>query len=133
MTRNDKMLNGVFAAILVASLFVLPFVFLLNVPNANKSVQYAQVEVIGKRVGPSSIDTYTPDYIVEFKFPDDSVKELSTYVKGLTSTEWQELYNSISVGDTGILTYSEIENIEGRFKNERSRWRGRQFISFEKD
>lgn len=108
----------------------------------NRQEQTVQAEVASKRIikdsfygKHSSIDIYI--YVISFKFPDDSIKELQV---DRQSYRWPPKndpdsvqYDSLTVGDIGILTYKEIENIEERVKNENVRYGSRLFISFEKD
>jgi len=98
-------------------------------------------------------------YIVTFKFPDNSEKEFQipgcAYPSAENSSEdfrpenlpssllnWDtqrfrgKFYVPEGVlleGDKGWLTYREIRNIDRRIKNESKRWKGRLFVSFEKD
>jgi len=44
-----------------------------------------------------------------------------------------EVYDSIRQGDTGMLTYKERANIDAKIKKDGNRYKGRLFISFEKD
>ena len=108
----------------------------------NRPEQTVQAEVASKRIikdsfygKHSSIDIYI--YVISFKFPDDSIKELQV---DRQSYRWPPKndpdsvqYDSLTVGDIGILTYKEIENIEERVQNENVRYGSRLFISFEKD
>jgi len=72
--------------------------------------QTAQVKVIGKRLA-----------VFAFEFPDGSVKEVHSP------------HIIMQINDAGSLTYKERENIEKHIKREKSYWRGRQFVRFEKD
>ena len=103
----------------------------------NSFEQSEQVEVVGKRISiysssgskrNKSTTYYT--YIVTFKLPDGSVKELEV---DSNSVRDSSIYDAIHEGDTGILIYKEIKNIEQRIKKENMRFDGRRFISFEKD
>ena len=104
----------------------------------NSFEQSEQVEVIGKRIrkytnslsGRSGGSRTYFDYIVAFEFPDGSVKELEV---DSNSVRDSSIYDAIHEGDTGILIYKEIKNIEQRIKKENMRFDGRLFISFEKD
>ena len=115
---------------------------ILIIYNNFKPEQSAQVEVVGKRIkevragglrsgGPRT----NYHYIVSFKFPDGSVKELEVGMINIKNK--QEIscvtYDAIHEGDTGILTYQEIKNLEKHIKNEDMYWSGRRFISFKKD
>ena len=109
----------------------------------NRPEQTVQAEIISKRIikdsfyGKTSfVNVYI--YIISFKFPDGSIKELrvdrQSYHNRLKKNDPDSFqYDSLTVGDTGILTYKEIENIEERVKNENVRYGSRLFISFEKD
>lgn len=91
----------------------------------NRQEQTVQAEVASKRIIKDSfygkhsyIDIYI--YVISFKFPDDSIKELQV---DRQSYRWPPKndpdsvqYDSLTVGDIGILTYKEIENIEERVK-----------------
>ena len=102
-----------------------------DVPIENSLEQYEQAEVIGKRIAikreGDSPDTYY--YIVAFKLPDGSQKELQLGI----NEPGEENYNAIHEGYAGILTYKERKNIEKRYKYEAIRFMGRQFISFQTD
>jgi len=99
--------------------------------------------------------------VITFKFPDGSTKGLQVpddeiysflddpeeyrhFLTGLKTYDYEKFgymprgvigdkKYTPSVSGTGILTYKEIDNIEHRFKRESRRWRGRLFVSFEKD
>lgn len=109
----------------------------------NKPEKSAQVEVVGKKISKYSSSgskmsgyrtSYT--YIVAFEFSDGSVKELSvdrkSYRRTPKSEPYSSAYDSIQEGDIGTLIYKEIDNIEGKYKNEEMYWEGRLFISVEK-
>lgn len=74
-------------------------------------------------------------YLIFFKFSDGSVKEfeVDTYwVYGSSKTApYSPVYDELKEGDTGVLTYKELENIEQKYIEDQ--YRGRKFISFEKD
>jgi len=101
--------------------------------NPNKRPeQFEQVEVTGKRIKQDTnikrgkrLTLYT--HIVTFKFSDNSEKELKV------GFESERIYNLLQEGETGTLTYKEIENIEQKYENEDDYYKGRLFISFEKD
>jgi len=128
----------------------------------NSPEQREQVKVIGKRIKREyHVDTddmrrttytYIGDHIIAFKLADGSVKEfvvdininpkatraephIRTSLKGheIDSCYKREIYESIHVSDTGILTYKERKNIQKKIKREEMRYEGRLFISFEKD
>ena len=100
-----------------------------------KPEQREQVEVVEKRIiSESAGEDYTYHYIVAFKFPDNSVKEIEVGRGGnFALNNPTGVYDSVGKGDTGILTYKEIENIEEKYKKEDRRYKGRLFISFWKD
>ncbi len=74
-------------------------------------------------------------YLIFFKFSDGSVKEfeVDTYwIYGSSETApYSPVYDELKEGDTGVLTYKELENIEQKYIEDQ--YRGRKFISFEKD
>jgi len=116
-------------ALTIASILMFFIMMVLSAPYTLifKSEQYAQVEVVGKRVRPTSVRHGKDSYIVAFKFPDGSVKELEVGIGR------RKVYDSIQEGDTGMLTYKERENIEEKIKNEELQFDGRRFISFKRD
>lgn len=101
------------------------------------------------------------DTIITFKFPDGSKKgiqipddEIYSFLddpegyrlfwENLKSKEYNDfgyiprgVYGSKeytpSISGTGKLTYKEMDNLEHRFKHESRHWRGRLFVSFERD
>jgi len=125
--------------IIVAGLIALTLTVVVpSIQLTNRPEQSEQVEVIGKRIYQSSDNGKVwSTYIVAFRFPDGSVKELSvgTNSSRINSNrdDHNSIYDSINQGDTGILIYKEIEKIEEKYKNEDLRYDGRQFIGFEKD
>ena len=129
-----------------ASIFILVFVVIIGGlmvwqisrttikdTNPNKSPeQFEQVEVTGKRIRQDISGSrgrrrthYT--HIVAFKFSDGLEKELKV------GFESERIYNLLQEGETGTLIYKEIENIEQKYENEDEHYKGRLFISFEKD
>jgi hypothetical protein len=92
--------------------------------------QYVYAEVIGKRRQRDSV-VNSRDliyYIISFKLSDGLVKELQ-----VGDDLCREVFDSIYVGDTGMLLYKEIENIEENIRREERYWTGRRFIGFKKD
>jgi len=149
MKNTGEVVGKVFGLLLIA----LPIIALIavaifrglipSVQFANRPEQSAQVEVVGKRVrryhssgskGSSGVTSYT--YIVAFQFPDGSVKEFrvgrQSKKNGTEGNVACSLYDSIYEGNTGILSYKELSNIEKK-RNEGMHWEHRRFISFEKD
>jgi|GEM_PF-1230632 len=101
---------------------VLPIDDMLRYENIPEQVE--QVEVIGRRTisgGKPGVRMKT--YVVEFRLSDGSKKEL------VVSSNATRIYNAIQKGETGKLTYKEIESNDGD-KNFRA---NRRLISFEKD
>ena len=109
----------------------------------NRPEQFEQVEVVDKRVeqsyggGGKYSGSHVFRYIVAFKFIDGSVKEMRIDVHS-TKTKKQEvscdLYDALKEGDTGTITYKEVENVEEKYGyTEDVYYDGRLFISFEKD
>jgi len=120
--------------------FVALLVWIITVVINEEPVVYGpqqseQVEVVGKRyVSDGSIDGSIDYYIVAFKFSDNSVKEFEVGSGGfLALNNPRGVYDSVKEGDTGTLTYREIENIEEKYKKEELHYAGREFIGFEKD
>jgi len=115
---------------------LLVLVVLITVPTRFyfRPEQTAKVEVVDKRIrrysgGGKSSKVTTYSNIVAFSFPDSSVKELK-----IDKGSFSSAYDSIHEGDTGILIYKEIKNIDKKYKNnENMRYDGRFFISFERD
>ena len=103
---------------------------------SNQPEQRERVEVVGKKRNHEYESTLCT-YIVVFRFSDGSEKEFKVNVASTvffrSGSEEGRFYDSINVGDVGILTYKERKNIEKYIKKESNRWMGRQFISFEKD
>jgi len=92
----------------------------------------AYVEVVGKRIYWDVSDSGSyEDYIISFKFPDNSVKEIQVGGDGWKTKK--TVYDSINEGDIGTLSYREEKDIEKRSTKEKWLYRRRQFISFEKD
>lgn len=102
-------------------------------PLLHSLEQQEQAEAVGKRTIKRSHDS-TGDpggptlYFVTFKFPDGSLKEFEVGRR----TSGRKRYEFINEGNTGILTYKEIENIEEKYENE-DQYEGRRFIRFEID
>ena len=149
MKKEDRLHNTIGNIVLILMLFTAATASILIFLTSryerelkSNPEQSAQVQVLEKRIfrhfssGHRSTRTsYT--YIVAFKFSDDSIKEFEVDFKSVSGISKTELYsfryNSFYEGDTGMLTYKEIENIEENFKNPEMEYRGRHFISFEKD
>ena len=111
--RRDDMIETVLIYTMSGVLifiFLLALFYLLRRGLTRKTEQTAQVKVMGKRLA-----------IFALEFPDGSVKEV------------HDPNINMQINDTGTLTYKERENIEKHIKREKARWRGRQFIHFEKD
>ena len=83
--------------------------------------QREQVTLTGKRI--KEYSDFPDDYLFVFKFPDHSKKEFILSGK--------ECYDSFHEGDTGMLIYKEMQNIED--KKESIQCRYRHLMSFEKD
>ena len=88
--------------------------------------QYAQVEVVETRIERHAGIGRGSSYIVAFEFPDGSVREFNLLGFGRRRT-----FNSIQVGDTGILTFREQSNIE-EITSPGMRRSARRFVSFER-
>ena len=144
--RNAKIKASIFVIVVVAIIgggiiFVFTSAIHLATRFYTRPEQSAQVEVIDKRIriyssGSRPNKSYT--YIVAFKYSDSSVKEFSVdtiFTKGSNKeAPPSSVYDNIHEGDTGILAYKEIKNIEKKYKNnEDMRYDGRFFISFERD
>jgi hypothetical protein len=102
------------------------------------------VQIIGKRIYKQPVfpfveDPENPikDYLVAFRLPDGSVKELQVgNSTKLRKTKREGVYDSLHEGDTGKLAFKEMENIENLYHHDEDKhlnWEGRLFISFEKD
>ena len=103
--------------------------------------QQAQVEVVGKR-----IDRHTTDgskhmssstifsFRISFQFPDGTVKEFEADRFRLFGVRKEaptsSVYDGLNEGDTGILTYKELEPAEIERLDEPN---GRKFIRFKQD
>ena len=130
MAAEDKIFNAFIAGIIIigiATVIVVLIIVANRGPLVWKPTQQAQVEVVEKdfwRSGGAK-GAGSSFYIVSFKFSDNSVKDLRIKFSGT--------YDEIQEGDTGTLVFSEVENIESKFKNERERYDCRKFVSFEKD
>ena len=137
--KKTKIKTSIFVLVIVAIFGVGTLWALVGIINGmtrfyNRPEQSAQVEVVGKRIRVSnnfgkrySFTSYSN--IVAYKFPDGLVKELE-----IDTGKFSSAYDSIHEGDTGILIYKEIKNIEKKYKNNDSmRYDGRFFISFERD
>jgi len=99
---------------------------------ANSFEQREQAIVIGKRKVLGSGASHSK-YVVAFELSDGSAKEICVNIEGSNDKERRSFYDSIHMGDTGTLTYREMEDIEKKYKEESRRWYGRRFINFEKD
>ena len=93
----------------------------------NRPEQSIQVEVAGKRIRKYSSGKHASrvtvySNIVAFSFPDGSLKELE-----IDTGPSSSVYNSIHEGDTGVLIYKELKNIEKKYKDEAFRYVGRFF------
>ena len=145
--KKDKLIGNIVIALMlvsVATVFIVPFVLTrqereIKAELKHNPEQSAQVEVVSKRVIKERRRRFTTryTYIVTFEFSDGSAKEVEVDRNSTRGNPITELYNfiydTIDEGDTGILTYKEIENIEVYFENENLCRGGRKFISFEKD
>jgi len=144
----------VFVLILYIVLLIVIYKTNIYTQVKNRPEQHEQVKAIRKREiresygggnrPPHNIYTTAVASIVVFKFADGSVKEFAVgKTKGyesirrptgeLIKENRNKVYDSIKRGDTGVLTYKERENIEEKIKEEGKRYKGRLFISFEKD
>lgn len=86
--------------------------------------QIEQAEVVDKeQIRSGKKGARWVDYVITFRFSDGSEK------KFIVSSNARRVYNLIKIGETGKLTYKEIESNDGdeNFKA------NRRFISFEKD
>ena len=117
MTQDQKIPLILMMVSIVGSVlfYVIPWLIVNAQPE-----QQEQVEVVGKRT--EYWDTALDIYIVAFQFPDGSAKEIEIGTDDGTR-KYQEFYNSIKKGDTGILTYKERKNAKS--------YKDRRFISFE--
>ena len=147
MTLSDR--AGLIITIVVLTVVVCAtfYIFLLSpqVRFRNCPEQSEQVEVVGKRIKKSKTGVrrfggskLVYSYIVAFKFPDGSVKELGVGSTSKALTDKTEVSNSagdaLHEGDTGVITYKEIEvSKQRRLENEDLRVGDRLFLSFEKD
>jgi len=142
MIKDEKIATRIFIILFVASIGTILVWAAATIKDEitnvnNRPEQSEQVEVVGKRIhitgherAPKYRDYYV--FIVAFEFPDGSVKELQVE-DDLKKESYSSLYESIDEGDTGVLTYKEIENVEKKYQNEDIRYYGRLLISFEKD
>jgi len=117
-----KALRFLLFLIPLLALFVV-LAFRVLIPSVQLANKPEQVEIVGKRTSESfstgsrrsrPATYYT--FIVSFNFPDGSVKE---FAAGKTSQKIGSKqkaccseYDSLHEGDTGILIYKEIANIE---------------------
>lgn len=86
--------------------------------------QIEQAEVVDKKqIRSGKKGARWVDYVITFRFSDGSEK------KFIVSSNARRVYNLIEIGETGKLTYKEIESNDG---DENSK-ANRRFISFEKD
>ena len=124
----------IFIFFMLTPLVIIAIVFAPLEQFGDRPEQSAQVEVVDKRIRTvrhgggkfgGSRTSYT--YIVAFKFPDGSIKELK-----VGRDDDRGFYDYLQEGDTGTLTYKEIANIEERRKNEDARYASRLFIGFKK-
>ena len=126
-----------FSIFIVSSILVIPDIFGVELPLKNAPEQKEDVIVIDKRVihtsSVQSWDGYHDNnkYLIKFQFPDGSIKELNVATTGSNSSDRGSTYRSINIGDEGILTYKELEDVEERYE-EKNRYQGRTFISFER-
>ena len=115
-----------YMGIIVLCAIGLFFIIVMFISQKPDSVE--QVEVVGKRTKKARFGGCF--YIVSFKFPDGSVKELNVGAYCKNQNESRKFYESINEGDTGKLTYRGSGNM-GVIKSES--WHGRFLIRFEKD
>lgn len=86
--------------------------------------QIEQAEVVDKeQIRSGKKGARWVDYVITFRFSDGSEK------KFIVSSNARRVYNLIEIGETGKLTYKEIESNDG----DESFRSNRRFISFEKD
>lgn len=134
MGKGKLVGNIVLALILVTGAIVLIVVFVTSRYDRElkrSPERSASAEVVNKRVSryfsPGHRSTRTSyTYYVTFEFPDGLVKEIKVdfiSLSGRSKIEpYSSIYDSLIEGNTGILTYKEIEDYDVR-----------SFISFEKD
>ncbi|MDR3345069.1 MAG: DUF2500 domain-containing protein [Oscillospiraceae bacterium] len=101
-------------------------------PEQGQRTTVAEKRIIAINGG-EDFDSY--NYIVAFRFPDNLVKEFSVGYGSKFSKKSRYFYDSLHIGEVGILTYKELEFTEEKYKykgEDLSRG-GRRFISFEKE
>ena len=132
MTEKTKLI-AIIIIILILIVIFLVFNWLgKEGPFINKPEQQERVEVTGKRTKNYRDAEGGPGgtlYFITFKFPDGSVKEFEVGGTG----SGKKNYDSLDESDTGILSYIEREDVESKYKDENQYYKGRRFISFEKD
>lgn len=155
MTEKEKLSSSArvirklfpFVVICGFAIVIVGVIWIIKSPSVqlkNRPEQTEQVEVIGKRIrehrtggskfSPSTTIYY---YLITFKLSDGSEKEIFVGRNSQRQSGERKVscptYDAIHEGDTGILTFKEIDNMEERYKDENVRWMGRTFLSFEKD
>ncbi len=120
--------------VLFLTIFIISINFELTLEYSPEYQEY--VIVVDKRVdigvgGGGRVYEYDANkYLIKFQFPDGSIKELEVSTTG-NASDRGGAYSAINIGDEGMLTYKEIENVEGKY-GEENRYLGRKFISFER-
>ena len=118
-------------AFLIVMLIILVFSYariFIEDRNTPRIEYNEKAEVLGRRISSEGGDPQS-HYLIAFKFSDGSIKELLIGFNRLA----RKVYDSFNEGDVGTLNYTEIENIEKKYRKETESWKGRGFISFEKD
>ena len=126
--------------IIIAGFCVFAFLDYINfdLPMENAPEQQEYVTVIDKRVnirggkvGRGFESSNNNEYLIKFQFSDGSTKELDVAIIDASASNRGNNHYSINIGDEGMLTFKEIEDVEERYE-EKNRYRGRQFIRFER-
>ena len=110
------------ATILLVVLALVPIDDMLRFGKIPEQVE--QIEIIGRRtISGGKPGTRTRAYVIAFRLSDASEKEI------VVSNNIIGIYNVMQIGETGKLTYKEIESNNGdeTFRSHR------RLISFEKD
>ena len=116
--KNDRITAIIISvsALLFGLFFIAILIVAPDIPTLVKDrpKQSARVKVLEKRKS-----------IFEFRLDNGSIKEI--HIPNPPDCD------TIQINDTGVLTYKEVAEIEKKIKKVSWRWRGRLFISFEKD
>ena len=127
-TKKLTLIIALVSIFLIGTIVCLAIIIDFKPRKEPKQVVYD--EILSKRwsYSHSTKGGTTTERFVTFLFPNGDEKELK-----ITGDGKREIYESLQEGDTGMLTYKELEE-DNRFGSKFfADWSFRYFVSFEKD